>query len=407
MNLKHLRFFQTAADRGSLNAAAAESCMSQSAASYAIQSLEKDFGCALLRRSPLGCEVTHSGSILLKRVGQLLTSIERAVDRFVQADGALSDGSRISRTLTMPQLRAIAALAADDLERSAHRLGMSSSVLRKRLRELEHSFGRPLFQRSTSNSALNTKSRALAEELAVALKELDFAKAEISSAEVGPPGPIQIGCAGMARTTLLPGVINSFVARHPQNKIKLTQDSFDRLHRRLLKGELDIIIGMERPHLDSERIVKTFLYDNDYALVCRAQHPLANQTRPSKDDLLSFDWIAPGNGPNVRRALKQLFGQSVLPNVTVETQSTATALALTLSSDRIWLSSRDTVEACGQARNLRVLPFSLTGDLGKIAMYTRTDTELPQVQREFMELVVMAARERTLARGRPSVAQAA
>lgn len=391
LNVKHLRVLLTAIRLGSVNAAATECCMSQSAATYAIQSLEKQFGCLLLSRGPAGCRPTHAGALLAKRIEALHSSVDRAIKTLI-AEAQPTSG-RTSRALTMVQLEALAALRDGNFDHAARHLGISAPVIVRRLRGIEKDLGVALLQRSAGGMAMLAQALRLAKAAASALKQLDYARAEITSLRSSADTTVLVGCAGAARTTLMPAAINAFSTAQPDHKVKLVTDTLPRLYNRMLAGELDLVIGMERGNLDTEQVKTTILYENDFALICRRDHPLADQPNVQKEDLLRFDWIVPGNGPNAKRAISRLFGSDRYPRVSVETQSTSTALALTLSSDRIWLSSIATVRACGQDGNLSILPFQLQGSLGRIAMYVRSDTQLPLPQDRFIQVVCRCARD--------------
>jgi DNA-binding transcriptional LysR family regulator len=78
MELKHLRYFVTAVEEGSLQAAAEKLAIAQPALSRRIQDLEADLGCALLVRSVRGVAPTLAGQALYRDSLQILDLVTEA-----------------------------------------------------------------------------------------------------------------------------------------------------------------------------------------------------------------------------------------------------------------------------------------------------------------------------------------
>lgn len=88
MELRTLRYFVAVAEELHFGRAAARLQMTQPPLSRAIQRLETDLGCALLRRSPSGVALTPAGALLYEEARALLAQAERARARVVAAAGA-------------------------------------------------------------------------------------------------------------------------------------------------------------------------------------------------------------------------------------------------------------------------------------------------------------------------------
>ncbi|WP_297081225.1 LysR family transcriptional regulator [uncultured Demequina sp.] len=76
MEIRHLRYFATVVEAGSLTAAAARLHMSQPPLSVAIQKLEAEVGVPLLERSARGVEPTSAGRFLLDRSSRVLGEVD-------------------------------------------------------------------------------------------------------------------------------------------------------------------------------------------------------------------------------------------------------------------------------------------------------------------------------------------
>jgi LysR family glycine cleavage system transcriptional activator len=120
MPLKTLRAFDAVARHGSFRAAADELCVSQSAISQQIQSLEKALGVPLFRRMTRRTELTDAGRTLAAATRSALENLNRAVQQIKQRPehedfsiGALTSFS--SRWLTRRISRFCAALPQLDV----------------------------------------------------------------------------------------------------------------------------------------------------------------------------------------------------------------------------------------------------------------------------------------------------
>jgi LysR family transcriptional regulator, benzoate and cis,cis-muconate-responsive activator of ben and cat genes len=72
MELRHLRYFVTAAEEGSISRAAARLNISQPAVSRQLRDLEEEFGVRLFDREPSGLRLTESGETALTHARDLL-----------------------------------------------------------------------------------------------------------------------------------------------------------------------------------------------------------------------------------------------------------------------------------------------------------------------------------------------
>jgi DNA-binding transcriptional LysR family regulator len=96
VELRQLRYFVAVAEAGSFSRAAVRLHVSQPPLSTQIRSLEEDLGVALLARTNRGVSLTRPGQVFYEEVRAVLTRIESARARTLQADrgdvGLLSVG---------------------------------------------------------------------------------------------------------------------------------------------------------------------------------------------------------------------------------------------------------------------------------------------------------------------------
>jgi molybdate transport repressor ModE-like protein len=101
VEIRELRAFVAVAEDGSLSAAARRLHLSQSALSQTIQSLERQLGVQLLRRSSTGVTTTQAGAVLLREGRALIAQHDRVVAA-VAGEAAQPGVLRVGIPLELP-----------------------------------------------------------------------------------------------------------------------------------------------------------------------------------------------------------------------------------------------------------------------------------------------------------------
>lgn len=101
MKYHQLRAFVSAAEHGSIRAAARALCLSQAAVTKALRELEDDAGCALLARNARGIGLTDDGRRLLERARLIVRQMQLARDELRQGHGDETGSIAIGLTPTV------------------------------------------------------------------------------------------------------------------------------------------------------------------------------------------------------------------------------------------------------------------------------------------------------------------
>lgn len=345
LNLRHLRTFMQVCETGSLNRAAAELNVSQPSVSVALAGIEARFGAKLLARYAAGSQPTTAGEVLLTRLrrmeAQLASALEQALGASSQRDPAL-----ISKTLARIGFRQIEALialsGAGSITDAARAGGSSPAALHRTLHELQANVGKAILVRSPSGVAPNTVGRRLAMRWQVALTELEQAVDELKELEGRMEGRIKIASLPLARTLLLARALNPLLAAHPNARIEVMDGSYELLSQQLRVGASDILIGALRSGSDLAGLRTEALFDDPYAIVGRAAHPLVSRDKgASLDELARQEWVAQRPGTPIRAAFDALFEKCpASPRASIETSSLVLTRAIILESDRLSMLSR-------------------------------------------------------------------
>lgn len=142
------------------------------------------------------------------------------------------------------QLRAfVAVYHAGQVSAAAEQLALTQPAVTVLLRQLEDKLGVRLFDRSTralrrteaAVEALGYAERALAE-----LEALGTSMAELAGAR---RGRVRIAATSTVAQTLLPGVLRSFLASHPEVKVEIEDLAPSEFVETLLAGRVDFGVG--------------------------------------------------------------------------------------------------------------------------------------------------------------------
>jgi 4,5-dihydroxyphthalate decarboxylase len=103
-------------------------------------------------------------------------------------------------------------------------------------------------------------------------------------------------------------VLNDMTSRFPGAHFEIKTGDHGHLTRALLRGEIDMIVGLLSGPADSHLVVQEPLVALPYVLVARVGHPLAHRPSLTAADLEGYDWVAPNPNTARRSTFDQLVG---------------------------------------------------------------------------------------------------
>jgi DNA-binding transcriptional LysR family regulator len=201
---------------------------------------------------------------------------------------------------TLRHLEVFVAIARlENVSAGAQSIALSQSAASTALAELERRSGRALFDRTAKRLRLNETGRML---LPRALELLDRAR-ELDAvlAGRGGPGPLRLGATVTIGNHLAPGLIERYRALGPDARIALTIDNMSAIARAVLAFDLDLGL-IEGDYQDPDLLVTHWL-DDELAVFCAPDHPLAREIRCSIDDVLAQSWVVREQGSGTRQTL--------------------------------------------------------------------------------------------------------
>jgi LysR family hydrogen peroxide-inducible transcriptional activator len=172
------------------------------------------------------------------------------------------------REPTLKQLRYFLALTeTEHFGRAAERCFVSQSAFSNAIQELETTLGARLVDRTNRSVTITSTGREVAVQAQLVLRDVD-GLVELSRGRSEPlTGELRLGVIPTIAPFLLPGVLPKLRKRYPKLELLLAEDQTDRIHRRLLDGDLDVLL-LALPW-ELRGVDEMSLFEDPFCLACR------------------------------------------------------------------------------------------------------------------------------------------
>lgn len=209
--------------------------------------------------------------------------------------------------------------------RAAARCHLSQPAFSALIKALEEHVGLKLFDRSTRHVLLTQEGERFwlsAQRIAEELE--DCAKAMRDTAQLAR-GHVAVALLPSLAAGWLPGVLAQFLARHPGVEVAVQDVLSEPCITAVAQGEADFALAAIRadtPELQAEPFCR-----DGFHLVCRDDHPLAQQAEIGVPDLQPWPFVHLARHSSVRQYLDAaLFPQTLRTLVEVEQLATVMGL---------------------------------------------------------------------------------
>ncbi len=197
------------------------------------------------------------------------------------------------------------------IRRAAESLHIASSALNRRILDLEHDFGTPLFERLPRGVRLTAAGEIYLAFVRRSLKEFQKLESEIEGLKRQRHGLVRIAAAESVTPSLLPEAISEFQSRHPHVAFHVTVDGPERLTNALVSDSVDLVLTHDPP----ERSAIEVLFSASHplcALVVKA-HPLATRSSVHLSECTDFPAALPDSTLAARGFLERALAASKAP----------------------------------------------------------------------------------------------
>lgn len=268
--------------------------------------------------------------------------------------------------------------------RAAERLLVAQPAVSQRIRAIERSLGRRLFERSSRHVALTGAGRRLLEIGRPLLDQFEAVDEQIRSAAPAITEDLRV-----AAVTTLPGVrlstvVQTFLRHHPSVRFVLRELTTATMLDELAAGTIDLAIA-QAPALRPRGLRVDELAHDDFVLVVPPRHRLARRDQVRMGELRTEPFITLDPGSGMHRTLRAAARRAGFePVVTVEVLQVSTVRELVSAGLGIALIPRAGAGPSGPA----VATVTIAPALARpIVIATPEDGGTPGAQ-AFRELVV-------------------
>ena len=200
---------------------------------------------------------------------------------------------------TLKQLQIFLAVAShENVSLGADQLAMSQSAASTSLKELEHRFGVRLFDRIGKRLQLNDQGNTLRLKAAALIAgALELEKSLIDASDISE---LKVGATLTIGNYIAIGIMAAFMKEHPTVKVNLNVQNTASIAAKVRNFELDI--GLIEGELQEADLDVSYWREDELALFCAPDHPLASRDSLLDEDLLAADWIIREHGSGTRQA---------------------------------------------------------------------------------------------------------
>jgi DNA-binding transcriptional LysR family regulator len=211
---------------------------------------------------------------------------------------------------------------------AAERVHLTQQAVSKSIAQLEARLGVQLFERdgkSVSLTAFGELLRPHAQAVTAELRQFEDAL----DARLGVrAGRLRIGATPSTLGDIVPAALSQVQAAHPQLVVSVHSADWDSLARRLLRGEIDLVLSTEPTDPVDELIVAERLCPARIVVLAARHHPLAAGAAPAPARLLDHPWVEIVNLPRAEQDLREYFATAGLEPPGARTRAESAQFAI-------------------------------------------------------------------------------
>ena len=286
------------------------------------------------------------------------------------------------------RFRQLALLVALDEHGSLHRasehLGLTQPGLTKALREIESTFGMPLFVRTAKGMEANEFGKCVIRYGRVARADLGKLRDEIAGVLRGTGGHVAVGAiTGALHAVLIPAITRLRLAE-PTLSIRIQEGTSHELLEHVEQGRLDLALCRTTVASRPGQFRCDALFPEKVGVAVGPGHPLARARRVKWAQLAKYRWIFyPTNLP-IYALLEQEFRQAGVPMPAHATETSSPLVSMLMLKEDpqlVALMSAATLDFCVAHGIACALPLSIASRHEDYGMVSRVGyTPTPPVQ---------------------------
>jgi DNA-binding transcriptional LysR family regulator len=181
---------------------------------------------------------------------------------------------------------------------------------------------------------------------------------------------------------IIPEAVTRLKEKRKNLRVTVIEGMAVNLLPRLLRGELDIVVGVIPNPIEDTLVHTEFLYDENLCLLASAQHPLGSKKKVTLKETLDFPWLVGWTAGGIDQAVSDSFEEYGLspPLPKIETDSFTCVRSMLKTTNYLAILPERLFEMEVQSGVLKALPLKAKLQRWKRPMaicYRRNSTRSP------------------------------
>lgn len=221
---------------------------------------------------------------------------------------------------TLRQLQIFSATAHhENISHAAKSLNMSQSAASEALKTLESQFDVRFFERHGKQLKLNEIGRQFWPRVESLLVQADTLEKDFISQP--SLGKLKVGATLTIGNYLVVPIIAEYMSQFSDSKVELHVHNTSRIVEDVLNFELDV--GLIEGELNHPQLDISPWMEDELVCFCAPNHPLANKSCLSDQDLMSAEWVMRESGSGTRQTFERaMHGLMPKLNIVLELEHT-------------------------------------------------------------------------------------
>jgi len=295
--------------------------------------------------------------------------------------------SIISR-LHLKQLRLLIALGDHgSLLKAAQQVALTQPGASKALREIETTFGTPLFNRTNRGLEPTEAGHCAIRYARLIHTDLSHLREELVGLSRGHGGRVAVGVI-MGAVPLLTDAISTLIVEHPEMSVEIVEDTSATLLSLIDAGRLDLAICRTTVSQTPQHYDTTKLQDETLAVIANVRHPLRRAKKLTLHDMAKYRWVVYRANMPMRLLLEREFRDAGIrfPTHLLETTSAFATLALLQGNPSfVALVSIDVAQFFARQEMACILALNLASRSEPYELVTRKGAPLSPAARLLMQ----------------------
>ena len=188
---------------------------------------------------------------------------------------------------------------------AAKELGLTQGAVSHHIAALEEYFDAEIFKRASNGVEVTDSGAVLAETAEKILKEIENAKAEISSTKLKLGGTIRIDASTVPGEHIIPSLVSEFQKKYPSVKFKIkAEDSINSLTD-LQSGDTDFAaVGTIDRHNEKHEAIE--IGQEELVLIVPSSHELSARNSVKPYEILNYPYISREETSGTRKESERL-----------------------------------------------------------------------------------------------------